>query len=187
VRCRTAHLALLIFSELGHKLPFLAADLEACPTPLPMMASGGDHNKRPCGGSPHCGCCQPSSHRARTDASSSRASPLVRWVFTLCQCLLLCCDAGLYFLIGVRLRLLHMRWSSSCRGSSLPKRGSWIAEKVPLLHGRMDWWPLSTPLERCTRNVTQVTSELRLSSRTPSPKCVSLATGPNSSPTSTGH
>jgi hypothetical protein len=31
---------------------FLAADLEAPPVPLPVMASGGDHSKDPWGGSP---------------------------------------------------------------------------------------------------------------------------------------
>jgi hypothetical protein len=40
VRCQTAHLALSILNELGQKLPFLTADLEACPTLLPVMVGG---------------------------------------------------------------------------------------------------------------------------------------------------
>jgi hypothetical protein len=32
------------------KTPFLAADLEAHPAPLPMMSSGGDHGKHPWAG-----------------------------------------------------------------------------------------------------------------------------------------
>jgi hypothetical protein len=40
-RCRTTDLALFIFGELGRKSPFLATDHEACPAPVPMMASGG--------------------------------------------------------------------------------------------------------------------------------------------------
>jgi hypothetical protein len=58
-RCRIAHLAHLIFSELGQKLPFLAANLEACFAPLPVMTSGGDHGKHACGGSPRRDCCCP--------------------------------------------------------------------------------------------------------------------------------
>jgi hypothetical protein len=99
---------------------------------------------------------------------------------------LLCHDAGLYFLISVGLRLLHMWWSSSCRGSSLPRRGSWIAGKVPSLHGRMDWRPLSVPLERCSWNMTLVASDPRLSNKTSSPRRVFLAPYPNSSSPSTG-
>jgi hypothetical protein len=47
VRCRTAHLALSIFNELGLKLPFLGANLETRPSPLLVMASGGDRGKAP--------------------------------------------------------------------------------------------------------------------------------------------
>jgi hypothetical protein len=43
MRCRTAHLALLIFGKFGRKSPFLATDLEACPAPSLVAASGGDH------------------------------------------------------------------------------------------------------------------------------------------------
>jgi hypothetical protein len=84
-RCRTTHLVLLIFSKLGYKSPFLTIDLEGHPTRLLVMASGGDHGERACGGSPHLDRCQPPSHRARMDASSSQASPSARWVFILCQ------------------------------------------------------------------------------------------------------
>jgi hypothetical protein len=142
VRCRTAQLALSIFSELGPKSPFLDADLETRSAPLPVMANGGDHGKLPCGGSPSHDGCQLPSHRARADDSSNRALPLDRWVFTLCRHLpglTSCCDASLCLLIGVGLRLLQMWWPSSCRGNSLPGRGSWTTGKAPSLRGRMDW------------------------------------------------
>jgi hypothetical protein len=42
--------------------PFLATDFEACSAPLPVMASGGDHDKRPWGGGPRHDGCQPLSH-----------------------------------------------------------------------------------------------------------------------------
>jgi hypothetical protein len=84
-RCRSTHLALLIFSELGQKLPFLTIDLKGRHAPLPVMASGGDHGERACGGSPHRNHRQPLSCQGRMNASSSRASPSARWVFTLCQ------------------------------------------------------------------------------------------------------
>jgi hypothetical protein len=148
MRCQTTHLTISISSGLGQKSP--------------VMASGGDHGKCPCGGSPYHNGCQPPSHRARMDASSSRASPLVRWGFTLCRRLhglATCHDNGLWLLIGVGLHLHQMRWPLSCRGSSLPRRGSWIV-------GRMIWWLLSAPMERCVQNVMLVMSELRLSSRT---------------------
>jgi hypothetical protein len=151
------------------------------------MTSVGDRGERACGESPRRDRRQPLSRRARTDASSSRASPSVRWVFTLCLHLLICRDADLCFLIGVGLHLIRMRWSLSYRGNSLPGRGSWIARKVSSPRGRMDWQPLSVPLERCSQNVTSVTFELRLSSRTSSPRHMSLAPGPNSSSTSIGH
>jgi hypothetical protein len=156
VRCRTAHLALSIFSELGQKLPFLAADPETRFTPLPMMASGVDHDKRPCGRIPHHNGRQSSSHRARMDASSSQALPSVRWVFTLCWLfpgVASCHDAGLCLLIGVVLCLLQMWWSSSCKGSSLPGRGSWIAGKVPSWRGKMIWQLLSALWEGHSWNV----------------------------------
>jgi hypothetical protein len=70
-RCRTAHLALLIFSELGQKLPFLAIDLEAHPALLPVIASGGYHGRHPCSGNPHRDCRQLPSRGSRTDTSSS--------------------------------------------------------------------------------------------------------------------
>jgi hypothetical protein len=170
VRCCTAHLTPLIFSELGQKSPFLTTDLEAHPTPLPMMSGGGDHDEHACSGSHHCDRCQPLSHRSRTDASSSQASPLARWIFTLCQHLLLCHDASLCFFIGVGLHLLHMQWPSSCMASSLPGIGSQIEGKVASPCGRTDWQPLSAPMERCSQNVMSVASEPRLSSKTSSPQ-----------------
>jgi hypothetical protein len=33
-------------------MPFLATNIEAHPAPLPVMASGGDRDKRPWGGAP---------------------------------------------------------------------------------------------------------------------------------------
>jgi hypothetical protein len=150
VRCRTAELALSIFSELEHKSPFLAIDLEARPAPLPMMASWGDHDKRPCSGNPNDNNRWPSSCRARTGASSSRASPSVRWGFSMCQRLpglAALCDVGLCLLIGAGFLLLWTWWPrwrlpSSCKSNSLPKRGSWIAAKVPSLRGKtVSWLP----------------------------------------------
>jgi hypothetical protein len=38
--------------------------------------------------------------------------------------LLLCHDPDFCLLIGVELRLVRMRWPSSCKSSSMPKRGS---------------------------------------------------------------
>jgi hypothetical protein len=134
VHAHSMHLALSISGELGQKSPFLTADLEARSAPLPVMASEGDHDKHPCGGSPCHNGRQPSSHRARTEASSSRASSSVMWIFTLCQRLpglASCRDADLCLLIGVGLRLLQIWWSSSCRGSSLLVRGDWTVGKVP--------------------------------------------------------
>jgi hypothetical protein len=43
--------------------------------------------------------------------------------------LLLYRDTGFCLLIRVGLRLLHMRWTSSYKSSSLPERGSWIVER----------------------------------------------------------
>jgi hypothetical protein len=102
-----------------------------------------------------------------------------------CLGLLLCRDTILYLLIGTGLGLFHVRWSLSCRGSSLLRRGSWIAERVASPHGRMDWRPLSTPMERCAWNMTLVMPEPMLSSRASLPRRVSPAPGPNSSPNST--
>jgi hypothetical protein len=59
VRCQTAHLALLIFSMLGQRLPSLTADLEAHSMPLPIMASGGHRSECSCGGSSCHDDCQP--------------------------------------------------------------------------------------------------------------------------------
>jgi hypothetical protein len=55
-------------------MPFLPANIEACPTLLLMMASGGDRGKRPWGGGPnHVGRQLPSC-RARTDVAPGQAS-----------------------------------------------------------------------------------------------------------------
>jgi hypothetical protein len=146
VSCQTAHLAISISSELGQKLPFLTIDLEARPAPLPVMDCGRDHDKRPWGRSPHRNGRQPPSRGARMDASFNRAPPLAKWGFTLCRCLpglASCHDVDLFLLIGLGLHLLQPRWLLSCRGSFLPKRGSWIPGKAPLSHGRMVWWLLS--------------------------------------------
>jgi hypothetical protein len=78
-----------------------------------------------------------------------------------------------------------MWWSSSCKGSSLPRIGSWTAGKVSSPHGRMDWRILSAPLERCMWNVTSVMSKPMLFSSLPS--CTPLVSGPNCSSTSTYH
>jgi hypothetical protein len=104
-----------------------------------------------------------------------------------CLGLLFCREAGLCLLIVVGLHLLQMGWPLRCRGSSLLGRGSWIARKVPLPHGRMDWQSLSAPLERCAWDVTPVAFEPGLSSRTSLPSCASLAPGPDNSPTSIRH
>jgi hypothetical protein len=56
-----------------------------------------------------------------------------------CLGMLYCRDAGLCLSIGAGLHLLHVRWSSSYRGSSLLGRGSWIAGKVTSWHGKMVW------------------------------------------------
>jgi hypothetical protein len=80
------------------------------------------------------------------DASSSRASPSVGWVFTLCRGLprlASCRDASLCLLIFAGLHLLHMWWPSSCNGSSLPGRVSWIARRAPSWHGKTAWQLLS--------------------------------------------
>jgi hypothetical protein len=63
--------------------PFLVADLEVCPAPLPVMASGGDRGKRPRGGGSSHDGRQPPSCRARMDAAPGQASSLARWCFTL--------------------------------------------------------------------------------------------------------
>jgi hypothetical protein len=155
-----------------------------------MMASGGDHDRRSCGGSPCRDGHQLSSHRARTDASSSRASPSVRWVFTLCRCLpglASCHDVDLHLLVGVGLCLLQMWWSSSCRGSSLLGRGSWTVGKAPMPFGRMDWWLLNAPSKRCAQSTTPATSRPRLSSSTSLLSHTPLVPGPNGPPTSTRH
>jgi hypothetical protein len=124
-----------------------------------------------------------------SDASSSWVSPSIKWVFTLCQRLpglASCRDTSLYLLIGLGPHLLQMWWSSSCMGNSLLQRGSWIVGKAPSPRDRMDWRPLSAPLERCMWNVMTVASGPRLPCRTSLPSLAPLVLGPNGSPTSTG-
>jgi hypothetical protein len=95
--------------------------------------------------------------------------------------LLLRRDVGFCLLIVVGLRLLHMRRPLRYKGSSLPGRGSWIAERVPSSRWRKGWWPLHARLGRCTCNVTLVTLVPMLSSGTSSPRHVPLVPSPNSS------
>jgi hypothetical protein len=97
--------------------------------------------------------------------------------------LLLCCDASFFLLIGVGLHLLHMRWPSSCKGSSLPGSRSWIAKRVSLSCGRKAWWPLHARSGRCTWNMTIVAPVPMPSSGTSSPRRVPPIPGSNSSPT----
>jgi hypothetical protein len=59
-------------------MPFLTADLEARPTLLLMMASGGDRDKHPWGGTPSHDGRQLPSHRERVDAAPDQASSLTR-------------------------------------------------------------------------------------------------------------
>jgi hypothetical protein len=105
-RCQTTHLAPLIFSELGQKSPFLAADLEARPALLPLK-SGGEItvNVLPVGvpaaiTASHHPIEQrwmppPVGHLHRPGVSLTCAGA--------CLGLLLCHDAGLRFFIGVGL------------------------------------------------------------------------------------
>jgi hypothetical protein len=97
--------------------------------------------------------------------------------------LLLCHDADFCLLIGVGLHLLCMRWLSSCKSSSMLRRGSWIAEMVPSSCGRKAWRPLCARTGRCAQNKTLVAPMSMPSSGTSSPRRVLLVLGPNSSPT----
>jgi hypothetical protein len=97
--------------------------------------------------------------------------------------LLLCRDADFCLLIGVGLHLLCMRWLSSCKSSSMLRRGSWIAEMVPSSCGRKAWRPLCARTGRCAQNKTLVAPVSMPSSGTSSPRRVLLVLGPNSSPT----
>jgi hypothetical protein len=100
--------------------------------------------------------------------------------------LLLCHDAGFCLLIGVGLHLLRMRWPSSCKSSSLPRRGSWIVERVPSSRGRKAWWPLRARSGRCTWNMTLVTPVLMPFSGTSSPRRAPPVPGCKSPPTFAG-
>jgi hypothetical protein len=71
--------------RVGAKMPFLAADLEACPAPSTMMASGGDNGKHPWGGAPGHDGHQSPSHRVRMDVATDWASLSTRWGFTPCR------------------------------------------------------------------------------------------------------
>jgi hypothetical protein len=153
------------------------------------MASWGDDSKHPCNESPRHDCRQPPSCQARTDASSSRALPLVRWVFTragTCLGLLLCHDVSLF--------IDYCRALSPSNAVAIELLGKLLAQESELdcreggiASWRMDWQPLSMPLERSTQNVMLVASKLRLSSMTSLPRRASLAPGLDSSPTSIGH
>jgi hypothetical protein len=101
-------------------------------------------------------------------------------------------DADLHLLIGVGLLLLQMSWPrrwwpSSCRSSSLHRRGSWIAGKAQSRCRRMDWWLLSAPLGTCTWNMIPVVPRLMPSSRTSLPGLTPLVLGLNGLSTSTEH
>jgi hypothetical protein len=100
--------------------------------------------------------------------------------------LMLCRDASFYLLIGIGPCLLHTRWLLSCRGSSLLRRGSWIAERVLWLHRRKDWQPLHTCLGRCTQNMMLAVSVLMPSNGISSPRHACPVLGPNSLPISVG-
>jgi hypothetical protein len=172
-----------------NRSPFLATYLETRPTPLPVIASGGDRGKHPCGGSPTtiAASCHPIKHgRMPPPVGHHHQSGGSLLYAGACLGLLLCHDVGLCSKIVVGLSLLQMQWPSSCRSSSLPRRGSWIAGEVSSQCGRMDWQSLSMPLESCAQNMTPVTSELRLSNRTYLPRRTSLVPGPDSSSTPTG-
>jgi hypothetical protein len=98
-RCQTTHLAPLIFSELGQKSPFLAADLEARPAPLPLK-SGGEITVPAVITASHHPIEQrwmppPVGHLHRPGVSLTCAGA--------CLGLLLCHDADLRFFIGVGL------------------------------------------------------------------------------------
>jgi hypothetical protein len=97
--------------------------------------------------------------------------------------LLLCHDAGICLLIVLGLHLLHMQWTSSYKSSSLPRIGSWIAERVSSSCGRKAWQPLHARSGRCAWNVRLVTPVLMLSSGTSSPRHMPLVPDPNNSPT----
>jgi hypothetical protein len=101
--------------------------------------------------------------------------------------LLLCRDADFSMFIGVGLHLLCMQWPSSCKSSSLPGRGSWIAERLPSSCGRKAWRPLRMRLGRCAWNVMLVVLMSMPSSGTSFPRRVIPVPSTNSSPTLVGH
>jgi hypothetical protein len=95
--------------------------------------------------------------------------------------LLLCHNVGFCLMIGIGIHLLRMRWSSSCKSSSLPGRGSWIAKRVSSSHGRKAWQPLHVHSGRCVLNVTIVVPVPIPSNRTSSPRCAPPVPSPNNS------
>jgi hypothetical protein len=111
MRCRTTHLALLIFSELGQKLPSLAADLETQPLQQRKMASGEIAIDVPMVGAP----APVIGHRHPTEQGQMPPPARHRhWsgesLICVITCLgsLLCCDTDLCLLIGLGL-LSQMR------------------------------------------------------------------------------
>jgi hypothetical protein len=124
-------------------VPFLASDLEACPTPLLVMARDGDCGKHPWSeGSSHDGR-QPPTHWAQTDTGLDWALSLTRWGFSLCRRLTGLAspeDADRCWMVDVVLLLLLWAWRrcwwcwASCRSSFSLRRGSWTAGKVPSEH-----------------------------------------------------
>jgi hypothetical protein len=90
------------------------------------------------------------------------------------------------YLISVGLPLLRMWWPrqwrpSSCRSSSLPERGSWIAGKVPSPHGTIGWWLSCVRLGWHTQNVMPCASMPRLSNGASLPGRAPLVLSVNSS------
>jgi hypothetical protein len=95
---------------------------------------------------------------------------------------LLCLDASFFLLIGPWPRLLRIWWPLSCKGSSLARRGCWIAERVPSLRGRKCWWPLGAQLGRCMWNMMLVAPVPVPSSGTSSSRCLRLVPSPGPTP-----
>jgi hypothetical protein len=104
-----------------------------------------------------------------------------------CLGMLLCRDASFYLLIRIGPCLFHTRWPLSCRGSSLLRRGSWIAERVLWLRGRKDWRPFHACLGRCTWNMMLAMSVLMPLNEISSSRRAHPVLGPNSVPKSAGH
>jgi hypothetical protein len=171
---------------MGQKLPFSTINPEACHVPLSAMASGGDDGRCPYSEVPTTivASCRPIAQRWMPALVRHRRWPGESLLHAGARLgLPLCCDAGLCLLIHVGLYLLHMRWALSFKGSSLPRRGRQIAERVPSSRGSKYWQPLHACLGRCTQIVMLVTSTLMPSSKTSSHKHATLVLGINSPPT----